>query len=766
MAEYEDDFDDYKDDFEDAPAPAPAPKPAPVAAPPRATVNKARGAVAAPITAASLTGRIRVGGNVPVVPRPSVRTKAAGSGTRTQVARLLDADSYVELFASAPATKFEQLQEKVRLGAWRHAAAQAPDETRGIGTQAEQLSHATVGVQAPDDLGMATKTAAGAAAAAVAAANGLSFDARALDFMRAAGRTVEALCEANLAAAARRARQAQAAQARPGAALGTPRGRVVAVPLAPAGALAPLLQGRAVQAVALSPSTPHTRVLVMGPQPPEVASAAGVSSAWATATLLVVFERQVHPSAVLVTYADVTAVAFSPDATMVIAGTAEGAVSLWDLAEPGWLHPTEFGAGGGSTAGGPGEQPPLVWPAGLRAASYSTHAPERAGGRASGLVSAVRSIQPAAHVAADPGWNDGGAEQALADAPVAPDTAAGPAMSGARDQQLQQYQRGTPRRAIPMFGAGFGSLLLDDGGELAALFAAAPAGGAPATGEAGVDSRGEGGGGLGVGSGRTFQFLALDDRGDVDVWFAVPLGIDSAALARGASLAGLVDQQDFGRSVGSAVKLMRAGGLASVTVRGSSDAPGAAMDLGLVGPQACCLSLCPSDSGRMLVGTEDGRVMQVCATEEGGWGAYVGLLLARGRLGYLRFALCAARLRARARGHPRPRSASLRLLAREQLRRHPPQRCPSPSTPPPRRSSSLDSTTATLRSSRRPTPSPSCRGTPPGFGGGRPFRRLYPTPQSPSSARSFPLSAWRGSPAATLRLSPWTLTGGSGPGIC
>lgn len=352
MADYEDDFEDYKDDFEDAPAPAPAPKPAPPAAtrgaapqPSKPRADAARAPAPAAPAAVKLTGRIRVGGAAPVVPRPAARAKAA-SGARTQVSRLLDVDSYVELFAMAPASAYEQLQEKVRLGAWRHASAQAPEETRGVGSQSEQLSTTAVGVQAPDDLGMATKTAAGAAAAAAAAAVGLSFDARVVDFLRSAGRIVEGLCEANLAAAARRSRQAQA-QARPGAAPGTALGRVAPVAL-PGGALAPLLQGRAVQAAALSPVTPHTRLLVLGPLPPAAAAAAGIAPAWATATLVVVLERQLQPAAVLATYADVTAACFSPDATMVVAGTAEGAVVLWDLEGAWW------------TAGRRGLSPPLL----------------------------------------------------------------------------------------------------------------------------------------------------------------------------------------------------------------------------------------------------------------------------------------------------------------------------------------------------------------------------------------------------------------------
>ena len=337
MAEYEDDFDDYKDDFDDAPAPAPAPKPAPAPAPSRgapATVAKAP-APAPAVAAVKLTGRIRVGGAAPAVPKPAARIKPGGGSTRTQVSRLLDVDSYVELFAMAPATALEQLQDKVRLGAWRHASAQAPEETRGIATQTDAITSAGVGVQAPDDLGAATKTAAGAAASAAAAANGLSFDPRVVDFLCSAGRVIEALCEANLAAAARKTRLGQAALARPGAAHGAALGRVAPVPIPAEGPLAPLLRGRAVQSAALSPTTPHTRLVVLGPLAPAAAKAAGVLPAWASATLLLVLERQTQPAAVLATFGDVTAAAFSPDASMVVAGTAEGAVVLWDL-EGAW----------------------------------------------------------------------------------------------------------------------------------------------------------------------------------------------------------------------------------------------------------------------------------------------------------------------------------------------------------------------------------------------------------------------------------------------
>lgn len=224
------------------------------------------------------------------------------------------------------------------------------------------------------------------------------------------------------------------------------------------------------------------------------------------------------------------------------------------IAEPAWLHQTQFGTraprsdGSGGEAAAAAEGEPLVWPGGLRAPSYSTHAPERAGGRGgSGLVSTVRAIAPVLHVAADPGWLDGGADQPLADA-----TAAAQAASAARQPSESSAAReagpgsSAARRAIPMFGAGFGSLLTDEAGELAAASAAA-AGAAPddaeADGGAPAASGLDGGAGLAAGSSRTFQFLTLDDRGNVDVWFAVPLGVDAAALARGASLASLVDLQ-------------------------------------------------------------------------------------------------------------------------------------------------------------------------------------------------------------------------------
>lgn len=563
---------------------------------------------------------------------------------------------------------FEVMSAALRAGSIRHAATSVSDDYSSIGTQCDKEPRAETASQVPDDLGLPStdrSSATGAAGSSLAGASGsvaTSLTAAGnfnglVAFLRWAGRTCELLCEENLVEAINARRTAR----HDPAALVSMQPKVSAVSIP----RFPLLFGRRMVSVAQSPTSSRDFVVAYTPMPDDIASqmirqGLSVHSHLREASVLTVFSSGALRY-VLVCWGVVSSMCYNGDGSVVLAGSRQGVIYAWNLREPAWLHPTNYGAGVTSpnTNNAPGPQPQqasaptvLKIDSGIRSPSFSTHAgnarQDGDGSLSIGGGSAIVRVM-LLESRAEPMAPAPISQEHLNAAERSGNAAAGDNVSAFNGQHqpiaVHGNSRNGDRKALRV-GAGL-CTLLNDHSDDALLRNAGP--GTESNVLSTASAYGSGGNSDGA---RAFQVACMDDRGRLDLWVVLPLpvppsslssssssltangngsaapgkfvgphGITSASAGGGAqsagvsiSMAGLVDETDFGRGVTGTLKMVKT---TSVTAARASlqSQPRANKQNGggssTIGPSTCDMDASPSGLSQFLVSSVDGCVAHV-----------------------------------------------------------------------------------------------------------------------------------------------------------